>query len=50
MAGLKRHREASLVLEEGLKIDPFHISLKAALDEATNGVLSDILAGAKKPE
>ena len=43
--GLGRFREASLVLEEGLKIDPFNVDLKAALDDATQGVLADILAG-----
>ena len=45
LAGLKRFREASLVLEEGLKIDPFNAALKAILDEANQGVLGDILAG-----
>lgn len=45
LPGLGRFREASLVLEEGLKIDPFNPGLKIALDRATQGVLSDILEG-----
>ena len=45
LTGLNRFREASLVLEEGLKIDPFNAALKSALDEANQGILGDILAG-----
>ena len=45
-SGLRRFREASLVLEEGLKTDPFNPAIKAALDDATQNMLADILAGA----
>ena len=44
-SGLKRFREAALVLEEGLRMDPFHPALKEQLDTATQGVVADLLQG-----
>ena len=43
-----RFREAAVVLEEGLKIDPFSAALKCHLDAATRGNLADLLAGCKQ--
>ncbi|GMH43344.1 hypothetical protein BSKO_11266 [Bryopsis sp. KO-2023] len=45
LLGLKRHREASLVFQEGLKVDPFNLDIKQGLDQATNGMLKDLLEG-----
>lgn len=41
-----RHREASLVLEEGSKMDPLNCQIRTHLEAATQGVLRDLLAGA----
>ena len=43
--GLQRYREASLVLEQGLEMDPFNPAIKAQLEVATQGVLADLLQG-----
>lgn len=45
-AGLGRHREAALALEEGLRLDPFDWPLKQALEAATQGILRDLVEGA----
>ena len=44
-AGLGRHREAALALEEGLRLDPFDWPLKQALEAATQGILRDLVEG-----
>ena len=44
-AGLQRYREASQVAEQGLKMDPFNVGLKSSSEEATQGVLRDLLSG-----
>ncbi len=48
-AGMGRFREAVLVLEEGLKMDPFSAALKRHLDAATRGILAELLAGCRLP-
>lgn len=45
LAGLERYREASQIAEQGLKIDPFNLDLKQASEEATQGILKDLLSG-----
>lgn len=45
LAGLERYREASLIAEQGLKLDPFNLDLKQASEEATQGILKDLLSG-----
>jgi hypothetical protein len=40
-----RFREAHLVLEEGLHVDPLNDSLKTRLEKATQGLLKDLLEG-----
>ena len=44
--GLKRFREAALVLEEGLRVDPFDKAIKHHLETASNGIMRDLLEGA----
>jgi hypothetical protein len=44
-AGLGRHREAALVLEEGSKIDPLNGQMRLHLQAATQGVLKDLVEG-----
>ena len=44
--GLKRFREAALVLEEGLRMDPFDKTIKHHLEAASNGIMRDLLEGA----
>lgn len=46
LLGLQRPREASLALQEGLKIDPFDVEMKACLQEATQKILAEIMEGA----
>ncbi len=46
MSGLQRYREAALVLEQGLEIDPFHPGVKQNLEAATQGIFRDLLDGA----
>lgn len=48
-AGLKRYREAIVVLEEGLKLDPFNPYIKVELEVATQGNLADLLEGLPLP-
>ena len=43
---MQRYREAALVLEQGLDIDPFHAGIKAHLEKATQGIFKDLLDGA----
>lgn len=45
LAGLQRYREASQIAEQGLKLDPFNLDLKQASEEATQGILKDLLSG-----
>ncbi len=45
LAGLERYREASQIAEQGLKLDPFNLDLKQASEEATQGILKDLLSG-----
>ena len=45
LVGLGRHREAVLTYEEGLKVDPFNWDLKRGLQEASDGVVKDLLSG-----
>ncbi len=45
VAGLGRHREAALALEEGLRMDPFDWPLKQALEAATQGIVRDLVEG-----
>lgn len=48
-AGLERYREAGHVAEQGLKLDPFNLDLKQASEQATQGILRDLLTG-KSPQ
>ena len=43
--GLGRFREASMTAEAGLKLDPFNLALKLASEQATQGILKDLLEG-----
>ena len=45
LAGLERYREASQTAEQGLKLDSFNLDLKQASEEATQGILKDLLSG-----
>ena len=45
LMGLGRHREAVLAFEEGLQADPFCWELKQGLQEASDGVMKDLLTG-----
>lgn len=45
LSGLQRYREASLVAAQALKLDPFNLELKKAAEEATRGILKDLLSG-----
>lgn len=45
MQGLERYREASQIADQGLKLDPFNLELKGAAEEATQGILKDLLTG-----
>ena len=44
-AGMGRHREAALVLEEGSKMDPLNAQMRLQLEAATQGILKDLLEG-----
>ncbi len=44
-SGLERFREASNIAEQGLKLDPFNLDLKKVSEEATQGILKDLLTG-----
>eukprot|EP00884_Botryococcus_braunii_P006992 jgi/Botrbrau1/16294/Bobra.0066s0063.1 len=46
--GLERFREAHLMLDEALRLDPAHPGLKARMEEATQGILRDLLLGKLK--
>lgn len=50
LSGLQRYREASLVAAQGLKLDPFNLELKKASEEATRGMLKDLLSGDAAPD
>ena len=41
----KCRRQASDVFDTGLKLDPFHQTMKAGLEEAQRKVLEDLLSG-----
>lgn len=45
LMGLGRYREAVLAFEEGLQADPFCWELKKGLQEASDGVMKDLLSG-----
>ena len=49
LSGLRRYREASLVAAQGLKLDPFNSELKKAAEEASRGMLKDLLSGDTLP-
>ena len=40
-----QYRAASLVLEDGCKMDPLHGQMRLHLESATQGVLRDLLEG-----
>ena len=45
-AGMGQYRGASLVLEEGCKMDPLHGQMRLHLETATQGFFRDLLEGA----
>ena len=45
LAGLERYREASHIAEQGLRLDPFNLELKQASEEASRGILKDLMSG-----
>ncbi|KAK3261796.1 hypothetical protein CYMTET_29312, partial [Cymbomonas tetramitiformis] len=46
--GLRRWRDAKAAFEEGLSYDPFQEDLKRGLQEATQGILKDLIEGKSK--
>lgn len=44
-AGMGQHRAATLVLEEGCRLDPLNGQVRLQLESATQGVLRDLLEG-----
>ena len=44
-AGMGQYRAASLVLEEGCKLDPLDGPMRLQLEAATQGILRDLLEG-----
>ncbi|KAK9825810.1 hypothetical protein WJX74_009582 [Apatococcus lobatus] len=45
LIGLTRYREATLTLDEGLRLDPLNSSMQQLHAEASRGVLGDLLEG-----
>ena len=45
-AGQGRHREATLVLEQGAEFAPLNGQMRLQLEAATRGVLRDLVEGA----
>ena len=48
-AGMGQYRAASLVLEDGCKMDPLHGQMRLHLETATQGIFRDLLEGALLP-